>query len=343
MREATSSSFEVMHASLTLRFLNYKFGVLTILLSIAKQLRVMNATTLDLDTLRTLVLAADLGSHAQAAARLARTPSAISLQMKRLQADVGATLFRKRGRRVVLTEAGEIALRFARRMVALNDELMDTIRGASLAGSVRLGCSQDFADTVLPRVLSQFTTLYPLVQMEVHIEGNATLVESLEKGNLDVALTVGQADRPTAEIIGDMALVWIAGRDFSPRSGQPLPLVVLGPQCVFRKRATQLLDESSTSWRVAAVSPSLSGLWAAAVGGLGLTARSALGLPGALVSGERLFGLPALGTFPICLHARRERMSSGVERLRAIVRDEVTRVRRSKKPRAHSRIPFTTT
>src|ERR1700684_1690711 len=127
----------------------------------------MTPTNLELDAIRSLALAADLGGYGQAPARLCRTPSAVSLQMKRLQESIGADLFRKHGRRVVLTEAGEIALRFGRRMLALNDELLDTVRGASLAGSARLGCSQDFADTVLPRILSQFTKHYPLVQVEL--------------------------------------------------------------------------------------------------------------------------------------------------------------------------------
>jgi DNA-binding transcriptional LysR family regulator len=290
----------------------------------------MPPTNLDLDTLRTLVLAADLGGYGQAATRLGHTPSAISLQMKRLQRNIGADLFRKHGRKVVLTEAGEIALRFGRRMLVLNDELLDTIRGASLAGSARLGFSQDFADTVLPRVLSQFTKLYPLVQVELHIEGNAALVDGIAKGTLDVALAVGQADQPTAEVVGTMPLVWIAGQGFLPRHGQPIPLVVLGPQCAFRKRAIELLEQAAKPWRIAAVSPSLAGLWAAALGGLGLTARSALGVPPALAASERLFDLPPLGTFPITLHASGERVSAGVERLRAIVRDEVGRYCRAR-------------
>jgi DNA-binding transcriptional LysR family regulator len=290
----------------------------------------MPLANLDLDTLRTLVLAADLGSYGRAAARLGHTPSAISLQMKRLQASVGADLFRKHGRKVVLTEAGEIALRFGRRMLALNDELLDTIRGASLAGSARLGFSQDFADTVLPRVLSQFTKLYPLVQVELHIEGNAVLADRIEQGTLDVALAVGQADRPSAEVVGAMPLVWIAGQEFLPRRDQPIPLVVLGPQCAFRKRAIQLLEDAAKPWRIAAVSPSLAGLWAAALGGLGVTARSALGVPQRLAASEHLFDLPPLGTFPITLHASGERVSAGVERLRAIVRDEVARYCRTK-------------
>jgi DNA-binding transcriptional LysR family regulator len=285
----------------------------------------MNVTTLDLDTLRTLVTADDLHGYAQAADRLGRTPSAISLQMKRLQAEVGATLFRKKGRGVALTEAGEVVLRYGRRMLELNDELLATIRGASVAGRVSLGCSQDFAETVLPSVLAQFAELYPLVQMEVRIEGNAALVDAVENGRLDLALAVGQAQRPTAQALGELPLVWIAGPGFRPREDQRLPLVLLGPQCAFRKEAIRALDEAGVAWRIAAVSPSLSGLWASALGGLGLTVRSALGLPPTLVSGPALLGLPRLGTFPVTLHARAHSRSAGVERLQAMVREAVAR------------------
>jgi len=283
----------------------------------------MNSTTLDLDTLRTLVTANDLHGYGQAAARLGRTPSAISLQMKRLQADVGARLFRKHGRGLALTEAGEIVLRYGRRMLELNDELMDTVRGASLAGSISLGFSQDFAETVLPVVLSQFTKLYPGVQMEVRIEGNAALVTAVENGQLDLALAVGQADRPTAQIIGELELVWIAGREFRRRKDQHLPLVLLGPQCAFRAKATTALDEAGVPWRVAAVSPSLNGLWASAIGGLGVTVRTGLGLPAGLVSGHAMFGLPAVGSLPVTLHTRVQSPTAAVERLRAIVSDVV--------------------
>jgi DNA-binding transcriptional LysR family regulator len=291
----------------------------------------MNMANLDLDTLRTLAVAADLGGYGQAAARLGRTPSAISLQMKRLQEDVGASLFRKEGRGVALTEAGEIVLRYGRRMLAMNDELLDTIRGASLAGNVRLGCSQDFAETVLPDVLSQFTKLYPLVQMEVRIEGNAALVEAVQKNQLDLALAVGQAEHPTAEILGELELVWIAGQEFTSRLDQPLPLVLLGPQCAYRREAIQRLDNAKLPWRIAAVSPSLAGLWATAIGGLGITARSSLGLPAKLVWDREMFDLPTLPAFPVTLHAQPDARSDGVERLREIIRQSTSEVLIAKK------------
>jgi DNA-binding transcriptional LysR family regulator len=282
----------------------------------------MTLANLDIDTLRTFVVANELGGYGAASARLGRTPSAISLQMKRLQRDVGAPLFRKNGRGVALTEAGEIVLRYAKRILALNDELLDTVRGAALRGSVRLGFSQDFADEILPTVLARFSALYPLVTVELRIDGNAALVDAIEKNQLDLALAIGHEEKKTAEVVGSLDLVWIAGADFLVREEQALPLVVLGLQCAFRKAAIRALDDAGVSWRVAAVSPSVAGVWAAARGGLGITARSALGLPTSLSHGKSMFGLPALGKFPVTLHARRHGASSrGVRRLREIVRE----------------------
>jgi DNA-binding transcriptional LysR family regulator len=114
--------------------------------------------------------------------------------MKRLQQDVGATLFRKKRRSLALTETGEIVLRYGRRMLELNDEVLDTARGASLAGTVRLGCAQDFTETILPQVLLRFTKLYPLVQIEVRIDMHVSLARAVENKQLDLALTLGSSE-----------------------------------------------------------------------------------------------------------------------------------------------------
>lgn len=265
----------------------------------------MTPLNLDLDTLRTLVVAQELGGFAQAAERLGRTPSAISLQMKRLQEDAGAELFRKRGRGLALTEAGELTLACARRMLALNDELLGALQGEAAAGELRLGCPQDFAEAVLPDVLARFSRRHPKVRLELRIEGHGALAEAVAKGELDLALTLGQAERPEAEPLGEMALGWIAAEGFRPPEGEPLPLLLLGPQCRFRREALAHLEAAGRPWRLAALSPSLAGLWASAQGGLGVTARTALGLPPTLRWGRTLLGLPVLGALPLALHRGR--------------------------------------
>jgi DNA-binding transcriptional LysR family regulator len=275
---------------------------------------------MDLDALRALALADKLGGFGSAAAKLGRTPSAVSLQMKKLQASIGVPLFRKQGRAVALTEAGELTLQFAQRLLALNDEMLDTVRGAAATGSVRIGVSQDFAEIVLPQVLAQFVKLYPLVLVEVRIEGNAALVAALERGELDLALVVGHAKRG-ASTLGEIDLVWIADPRFRDHADRPLSLVMFGPQCAFRQEALKKLDESGRGWRIAAVSPSLAGLWAAASAGLGITARSRLGIPSHLASGERLFDLPRLDAFPVTLHTRSKLRNECAVRLRDMMSD----------------------
>ncbi len=89
----------------------------------------MTLSNVSLDSLRTLVITQDVGGFGRASERLGRTPSAISLQMKRLQDEIGVPLFSKQGRKLLLTEQGEIALRYARRVLELNDEMIDVLRG----------------------------------------------------------------------------------------------------------------------------------------------------------------------------------------------------------------------
>jgi len=258
-------------------------------------------TNLDLDTLRTFSVAHDLGGLAQAADRLGRTPSAISLQMKRLQEELGTPLFRKRGRGLALTEAGEVALTYARRILALHDELLETMQGANVAGHIRVGCTMDFA-SILPAVLSRFALLYPQMQVELRIEGNAALADAVEKAQVDLAVVIGHAERAAAQTVGELDIVWIASDSFMRPPGQPLPLAALGPLCIFRRKAISHLEEAGIPYRIAANSPSLEGLWAALLGGLGVTARTALSLPQGIVSSKTLHNLPPLGSLPVTVH-----------------------------------------
>ncbi len=281
-------------------------------------------SNLDLDTLRALSVAHDLGGLAQAAEQLGRTPSAISLQMKRLQDELGTSLFRKRGRNLALTEAGEVALTYARRMLALNDELLDTMRGATLAGHIRVGCTQDFA-SILPPVMSHFASLYRRMQIELRIEGNAALADAVDKSQIDLAIIIGHEDRVTAQMIGQLDLVWIASSTFKAPQGQPLPLAVLGAQCVFRKCAILHLEAANMPYRIAASSPSLDGLWAALLGGLGITARVSLNLPEGLVAGRSMCNLPSLGSMPVTLHRNAHSRGVATDRMASLLTEAVER------------------
>jgi DNA-binding transcriptional LysR family regulator len=79
----------------------------------------MDRTSLDIDILRTLVTAQSLGGFNRAAQRIGRSQSAVSQQVSRLEDRLGKQIFRKEGRGLVPTEAGDMLLAYARRILDL--------------------------------------------------------------------------------------------------------------------------------------------------------------------------------------------------------------------------------
>ena len=148
----------------------------------------MGRVTFDLDDLRSYVTGIELGSFAKAAERLGRSTSAVSAHLKKLEQQVGAPILRKSGRGMVMTEAGETLLGYARRLLELNDEAAVAVRGMDLQGRVRLGLQEDFGETFLPQVLGSFARAHPRVQIEARIARNAELIDWVIKGQLDLSL-----------------------------------------------------------------------------------------------------------------------------------------------------------
>lgn len=286
----------------------------------------MRQVTYDLDVLRSFATGMALGSFAKAADRLGRSTSAVSAQLKKLEAQAGTAIFRKAGRGLALTEAGETLLAYARRLVELNDEAAIAIQGAALEGWVRIGLQEDFGETLLPEVLGRFARAHPKVRIEARIERNAALIERVTAGRLDLALAWSDTAAPTlqGERLAEAPMRWI-GPAHNPEfwqasSGAPLPLAALEAPCLLRKAATEALDRAGVAWRLAFVSPSLAGLWAATTAGLGLTVRTPIGLPTsvrAFEPGE--CDLPALPTLGLMLHRGETVAGSAVDRLAAIV------------------------
>jgi len=279
----------------------------------------MKLTNLDMDVLRTLAVATDLGGFVHAAERLGRSQSAISLQMRKLEEQVGQDLFRKRGRGIELTEAGDLVLGYARRILALNDEAMSAARGVAVEGSVRFGLPPDLAGHELKSVLAEFRKSYPAIHVEARIDRNLALNEQLTQGELDLIVTFRPTERATAVFAVDMPLRWIGRSDFEPAPGQDLSLALLNPPCLFRQAAIEALEQARVPWRVGFTSANLTGVWAATEAGLGITARTALGVPNPLTAIPEVHELPALPTIGLGLYRTADTLSAAGEHLQTLL------------------------
>ncbi|KWE88834.1 LysR family transcriptional regulator [Burkholderia ubonensis] len=304
----------------------------------------------DIAALRSLVAGMDLGSFAKAADRVARSSSAVSAQIRKLEEQAGTPLFVKSGRGLALTDAGDAMLRYARRMIELNDEAAAAVRGVSLDGWVRIGLQEDFGEAILPGVLGRFARAHPKVRIEARVAHNAELLERLDANQLDLALVWGDPASAAfvartgidSEEIARVPMRWIgaagsgaagsatagdgdAGEPSVRMRDEPLPLVVFDRPCRFFGAATDALDRAGVPWRVAFTTPSLAGLWAAAAAGLGLTVRSHYGLPASVrLLDAAPLGLPELPSVPLMLLRRASSATPTVDRLARIMTQAVS-------------------
>src|SRR5215469_8466880 len=197
-----------------------------------------------MDALRTIVVGTELGSFARAASQLGRSQSAVSMQLKKLEQQAGQPLFRRNGRGLVPTEAGDALLAYARRIIALNDEAAASVGATAMAASVRFGLPQDFVDDILPDVITRFARQRPGVHVEVHAGRNYSIAEDVSSGRLDVAIAFSCSPNDTAGMpIASLPMLWLArGRFAKPTAEEPIALVLFDHPCLFRQVAFESLE-----------------------------------------------------------------------------------------------------
>ena len=258
---------------------------------------------LDLQLLRTFLALSETGSFTRCAARVGRTQSAVSLQVRRLEALLGARLFARTTRSVRLTAEGERLLPHARAVADAADALLARFRGGVIAGDVRLGCPEDVAEADLPGILAAFAAAHPQVRLHVRCDFTLHLLERFEQGAFDLVLLKLDPDRllPGAVLLRHEPLAWVArALRPPPAPGETVPLALAPAPCVYRARAIEALVAVGAEADVVYASASEIGQLAAVRAGLGVSAVPRRRVPQDLAP---LAGWPPLRPAAICLLA----------------------------------------
>ncbi|ALS64364.1 LysR substrate-binding domain-containing protein [Pandoraea apista] len=258
------------------------------------------SASLDIDLLRSFVAIAQAGSLSRAAQRIARTQSALSQQMKRLEAIVDQPLLQRTGRGVVLTNPGERLLGHAQRILRSHDEAMADMSGRGLSGTLRFGCPDDYAAAFLPHLLREFAVAHPQALVEVICEPTPRLLEQLKRHALDLALISLPEGVDEASVIRREPLVWIGNPGLETLLANPvapLPLALSDPDTLDYIAACEALTRAGRAYRVAYASSNLSGLTALARSGQALAVMTQTAVPADLriVTGDTLPTLPSVG------------------------------------------------
>jgi DNA-binding transcriptional LysR family regulator len=204
---------------------------------------------LDLTTLRSFVAVADHGGVTRAAGMLNLTQSAVSMQLKRLEELLGTGLFDRAGRKIALTANGDQLLGYARRMVAINDEVVSRLTDQVYEGEIRVGVPGDIVYPLIPKVLQEFNARFPRMKVRLTSAWTYKLLEAMNRGDADVILTTEMGCGADGETVAERGLVWMGAPGGTAWRQRPLRLA-FERHCAFRPQAVRALEAAGIEWEI---------------------------------------------------------------------------------------------
>ena len=223
------------------------------------------------DLLRTLIAVVDLRSFTKAAQSLRVTQPAISAQVKRLQYLLGYDLLDKRTPGVSLTPRGEIVCVHARRLLSINDEILQSAASQPSAQTLRVGIPGDYSGSRIPAILARFRLRWPNISFNVSSGTSDNLLRDIKQGDLDVAMAVTNTP-PAIEPRHQWMryAVWVHSDATELDPNRPVPLIAYGEDCACQRVAVAALRDAGRECEFVFTSRSLVSLMAAVAAGLGV-------------------------------------------------------------------------
>lgn len=258
---------------------------------------------LDLDVLRTFVAIAETGSFTTAANAVFRTPSAVSMQIKKLEDVLGRSVFSRDARSVTLTTDGEMLLGYARRMLSINREVVSKFIVPDITGVVRLGSPDDYGERILPHVLKRFAKSHPSIAVDVTIDQSKNLWRRMDDRTLDITLVTNSYNisMEGAETLMTEPIVWAGAKGGSAHLREPMPVSLWEEGCAWRAGALDALGREGRNYRIAYMSAHTAGQRAAILADLAVAPlpRSFIGAD--LIELCTKDGMPDIGTYSLAL------------------------------------------
>lgn len=231
-----------------------------------------------IEWLETFLVIVETGSLTKAAERIARSQSAVSLQLRRLEEAVDARLFNREKRSVVITAAGERLVPLARRAVHAANDAALLVRDHDRR-LVRAGVPEEYADRLVPGLLDNLARRDPTLAVELQCAGSAVLAGRVLSGQLDMAFALAEEIDEGGEPVTTDPIVWLQAPGTSLSSRRPLPVALFDHACSWRNRAIAALNEAGIDFDIVFTSASVAGVRAGIRAGFaaGVLAESTAG------------------------------------------------------------------
>lgn len=234
---------------------------------------------LDSDLLRIFLTVFETGSVTRAGGVLGRTQSAVSMQIRRLEDQLGEALFVRGPRGVDLTPKGEQLLPYAKRVVGLMEETAAAMRSKPLDGPLRIGIPEEYGERVLPQVLAAFAERHPAVEVTVRCDHSAPQMKALANDELDLAVVFDWNKETVGEVLCVDPTVWVTSTAHRQHEQRPLPIAIYNESSWCTDFAIRSLEQHALDYRIAYTCETSGGLRIAVSTGLSIAALARSTIP----------------------------------------------------------------
>jgi DNA-binding transcriptional LysR family regulator len=261
-----------------------------------------SARPLDIDAVRAFSLVAELESFTRAAQACGTTQSAVSLKLKRLEVRLARRLIERSPRSVRLTAEGASFLERARDLLAAHER--------ALAGTqpperrLKVGISDHVAGPGLPGLIARVSAFDPALLLEVRIDFSNTLIDKLDRAELDAVIVRREGSRRGGETLLDDEFGWFAAPNFHHKPVEKVRLAMLAAPCGVRARAIRALGRAKVKWLEAFTGGGVAAIAAAITCGLAVAPLARRVAPPGTLDVGRALALPPLGRSTVVLHSR---------------------------------------
>lgn len=226
-------------------------------------------TNIPTDLLRTLVAVFELRSFTRAARSLGVTQPAVSAQIKRLQFLLGTEIFDRSNPGVNLTKYGEDVVAHARRILAINDEILAAAQAPPRPKQIRIGLPGDLSGPMLPWAFAKFRKKHPGFSYHSRSGPKSKFFEELRSGELDIMVALSWEKPADARHSWKDQLVWVRSGATKIEPTGPVPLLAFSGECMCYRTATEVLAKIGRDSQLVMTSSTLLSLSSGVDAGLG--------------------------------------------------------------------------
>jgi len=209
---------------------------------------------LDLELLRTFSAVVKAGELKKAAETVYRSHAAVSMQLKRLEEQLGTRLMERNNRGIRLTEAGETLLSYSEQLLRLNQAALSALSEEQLSGKLRFGIPTDYAQDFLNHFMPILSQELPRLDARISCNRSRNLRAMLARGELDIAIVAGEPasegeQSVDEELLWSERLIWAAPRCARLEEQEKLPVAIHEDNCIVRDLCLEGLKKAQIPYQ----------------------------------------------------------------------------------------------